>query len=416
MPVLTGESGRMFESQDILGGSQSKAAGTAKGGAPGRVRVGAAAMALAVSAVFAGAVGCGKTSAGGDAAGAGAMQAMPVQVQVAKSQKIPDETEYLSILKSRNSSIINPQVEGQITKIFVASGDHVKPGQPLLQIDPLKQQATVSSQEASRVAQEANLNYAKIQLDRQKRLYEAGVTPKQDYDNAQTTYDAAEAQLKSLEQAVTSQQVELHYYTVASPSNGIVGDIPVRVGDRVQVTTLLTTVDQPGPVEAYIYVPADRARNLRVGVPVHLVDTAGKDLADSKITFVSPQVDTDTQTVLAKATVENSRATLRIAQQVRAQLIWGTHQGAVIPILAVTRINGEFFAFLAENENGKTVARQKLLHVGDTVGNNYSVQDGLKEGDHIIVSGLQFLHDGAPVMETVVDGQPAPGMGGAPGK
>ena len=416
MPMLTGESGRMFESQDILRGSQSKAAGNAEDGTPERRWTGAAAMALAVSAVFAGAVGCGKTSAGGDAAGAGAMQAMPVQVQIAKSQKIPDETEYLSILKSRNSSTINPQVEGQITKIFVASGDRVKPGQPLLQIDPLKQQAQVSSQEASRVAQEANLNYAKIQLDRQKRLYEAGVTPKQDYDNAQTTYDAAEAQLKSLEQAVTSQQVELHYYTVASPSNGIVGDIPVRVGDRVQVTTLLTTVDQPGPVEAYIYVPADRARNLRIGVPVHLVDTAGKDLADSKITFISPQVDTDTQTVLAKATVENSRATLRIAQQVRAQLVWGSHQGTVIPILAVTRINGEFFAFLAAQENGKTVARQKLLHVGDTVGNNYSVQDGLKDGDHIIVSGLQFLRDGAPVMETVVDGQPAQGMGGAPGK
>src|SRR4029077_18389491 len=131
--------------------SQSKAAGTAKGGAPGRVRVGEAAMALAVSAVFAGAGGCGKTSAGGDAAGAGAMQAMPVQVQVAKSQKIPDSTEYLSILKSRNSSIINPQVEGYITKIFVKSGDRVGRGEPLLQIDPLKQQATVSSQDAARV-------------------------------------------------------------------------------------------------------------------------------------------------------------------------------------------------------------------------------------------------------------------------
>jgi RND family efflux transporter MFP subunit len=410
--LLTGESGRMFESQDILRGSSS----TSEARPSERAWTGAAAMALAVSAVFAGVVGCGKTAAGGDAASAGAMQAMPVQVQIAKSQKIPDSTEYLSLLKSRNSSIINPQVEGQITKIFVASGDRVKPGQPLLQIDPLKQQATVSGQEASRVAQEANLNYAKIQLDRQKRLYEAGVTPKQDLDNAQTTYDSAEAQLKSLEQAVTSQQVELHYYTVASPSNGIVGDIPVRVGDRVQVTTLLTTVDQPGPVEAYIYVPADRTRNLRIGVPVHLVDTAGKDLADSKITFISPQVDTDTQTVLAKATVENSRATLRIAQQVRAQLIWGTHEGTVIPILAVTRINGEFFAFLSQQENGKTVARQKLLHVGDTVGNDYAVLDGLKAGDHIIVSGLQFLRDGAPVMETVVDGQPAQGMGGAPGK
>src|SRR5580692_4703620 len=213
------------------------------------------------------AAGCGKTSAGDPAAGA--MQAMPVQVQIAKSQKIPDTTEYLSILKSRHSATINPQVEGQITRIFVKSGDRVKAGTPLLQIDPLKQQATVSSQEASRVAQEANLRYAKVQLDRQKRLFDAGVTPKQDLDNAQTTYDSALAQLKSLEQAVTSQQVELKYYTVAAPANGIVGDIPVRVGDRVQVTTLLTTVDEPGPVEAYIYVPADRARNLRVGVPVH---------------------------------------------------------------------------------------------------------------------------------------------------
>jgi RND family efflux transporter MFP subunit len=401
----------MFESKDILRGSPS----SYERKVPERASASAAAMALAVSAVFAGAVGCGKTSAGGDAA-AGAMQAMPVQVQVAKTQKIPDETEYLSILKSRHSSIINPQVEGYITKIFVKSGDRVKPGEPLLQIDPLKQQATVSSQEATRVAQAANLNYARVQLDRQKRLYEAGVTPKQDLDNAQTTYDAALAQLNSLEQAVTSQQVELHYYTVAAPSNGIVGDIPVRVGDRVQVTTLLTTVDEPGPVEAYIYVPADRARNLRVGVPVHLVDTAGKDLADSKITFISPQVDTDTQTVLAKATVQNSRDTLRISQQVRAQLIWGTHEGTVIPILSVTRINGEFFAFLSEKENGKTVARQKLLKVGDTVGNDYAVEDGLKAGDHIIVSGLQFLHDGAPVMETVVDGKPAQGMPGAPGK
>jgi RND family efflux transporter MFP subunit len=403
--VPTGDLDRMLESTDILRLRWRQ-----------RCRVNAALTALVVSAVAAGTVGCGKTSAGGDNASAGAMQAMPVQVQVAKSQKIPEETEYLSLLKSRNSSIINPQVEGYITKIFVKSGDRVKPGEPLLQIDPLKQQATVSSQEATRVAQEANLSYAKIQLDRQKRLYEAGVVPKQDLDNAQTTYDAALAQLKSLEQAVTSQQVELHYYTVAAPSNGIVGDIPVRIGDRVQVTTLLTTVDEPGPVEAYIYVPADRARNLKIGIPVHLVDTAGKDLADSKVTFISPQVDTDTQTVLAKATVENSRATLRIAQQVRAQLVWGAHEGTVIPILAVTRINGEFFAFLSEKENGKTVARQKLLRVGDTVGNDYAVESGLKAGDHIIVSGLQFLRDGAPVMETVVDGQPAQGMGGAPGK
>ena len=62
--------------------------------------------------------------------------------------------------------------------------------------------------------------------------------------------------------------------------DGIVGDIPVRVGDRVAVTTLLTTVDEPGAVEAYIYVPADRARNLRLGVPVHLIDAAGRKICE----------------------------------------------------------------------------------------------------------------------------------------
>src|SRR5262249_6033660 len=105
---------------------------------------------LALAAVLA--AGCGKTAANGPAAG-GAPPAMPVQVVVAKAEKIPETTEYLSILKSRHSANINPQVEGQVTKIFVKSGDHVKTGEPLLQIDPLRQQATLSSQEATRAAQ-----------------------------------------------------------------------------------------------------------------------------------------------------------------------------------------------------------------------------------------------------------------------
>src|SRR4029077_20393838 len=180
--------------------------------------------------------------------------------------------------------------------------------------------------------------------------YAAGVVPKQDVDNAVTTYDAAVAQLKALSDQVNQQQVELHYYRVAAPSSGIVGDIPVRVGDRVAVTTLLTTVDEAGAVEAYIYVPAARARDLKMGVPVHLIDAAGRDLADSRISFISSQVDTETQTVLAKATVENASGSLRVAQQVRAQVVWGAHEGTVIPVLAVTRINGEFFAFLAVKE------------------------------------------------------------------
>jgi len=369
---------------------------------PGRAKQGnRRALAAAVLGLAALGWGCGKTVAGGGATAGGGPPAIPVQVMIAKSQKIPDTTEYLSILKSRRSATINPQVEGQITRIFVKSGDRVTAGTPLLQIDPLKQQATLSSQEAARTAQEANLRYAKVQLERERKLFEAGVVAKQELDNAQTNFDAAAAQLKSLEEQVNQQQVELHYYKVAAPMDGIVGDIPVRAGDRVAVTTLLTTVDEPGALEAYIYVPADRAKDLKLGVPVHLVDAAGHALADTRITFISTQVDTDTQTVLAKALVENTQGRLRVAQQVRAQVVWGSHDGTVIPILAVTRINGEFFAFLAVSERKGVVARQKLLKVGDTVGNDYAVWEGIKAGDHIILSGLQFLQDGAPVMEQV---------------
>jgi multidrug efflux pump subunit AcrA (membrane-fusion protein) len=90
-------------------------------------------------------------------------------------------------------------------------------------------------------------------------------------------------------------------------------------------------------------------------------------------------------------------------------VIWGTHEGPVIPVLAVTRINGQFFAFLAVKEGQSTVARQKLLKVGDTIGNDYAVLEGLKPGDHVIVSGTDFLQDGVPVAETVQNNTPGAG-------
>src|SRR5881296_1326347 len=174
----------------------------------------ASAVLLALAAgVF---VSACQKSAADNPPGAGA-PALPVQVRIAPSVKIPDTTEYLSILKSRHSATINPQVEGQITRIFVKSGDRVRAGTLLLQIDPLKQEATVNSQEAARAAQEANVRFAKISLERAQKLFDAGVISKHEFDNVQTSYDAAQAQLKALDEQVKQQKVELHYYSVASP-------------------------------------------------------------------------------------------------------------------------------------------------------------------------------------------------------
>jgi RND family efflux transporter MFP subunit len=366
-------------------------------------KYGLSVVCLAVASLAAMVVaGCGAKSASVSASGeGGAGEAMPVQVQLVEAKAIAETTEYLALLKSRHSATINPQVEGYITRIFVKSGDHVAAGEALLQIDPLKQEATVNSQDATRLAQESNVNLARVNLDRAKKLAEAGVIAKSDLDNAQTNYDTAMAQLKSLEHQVEQQKVELRYYRVSAPMAGVVGDIPVRVGDRVIVSTLLTTVDEPGALEAYLYIPAARGKDLRLGLPVKLLDEAGNVRTESQVTFISPQVDPDTQTVLAKAAVPNPKANLRIAQQVRAQVVWGTAAGPVVPVLAVTRINGQFFVFVAEKEAKGMIARQRVVKVGEIFGNDYAVLDGLKPGNHLIVSGTQFLQDGAPVSEQI---------------
>jgi RND family efflux transporter MFP subunit len=317
----------------------------------------------------------------------------------AKAVPVDDASEYVATVKSRDSAVIMPQVEGQVTQILVHSGERVAAGTPLIEIDPLKQQATVKSQESARAAQQANLDWAKKQYDRAVGLSSAGVVSKQDLEQAKSTLDAAQAQMESLDANVREQEVQLHYYKVVAPRAGVVGDIPVRVGDRVTTSTVLTTVDQPGSLEAYVYVPVEHSSQLKMNLPVQVLDSDGKVLANSRINFISPQVDNTTQTVLVKAPITNGNEALRQSQFIRARIVWGTHHNPEVPILAVSRLGGQYFAFVAEPQNGGSfVARQKPLTVGQTVGNDYEVEGGIKAGDKVIISGTQFLRDGVPVI------------------
>jgi RND family efflux transporter MFP subunit len=330
---------------------------------------------------------------------AAAPQAMPVKVQTAKDQKVNDTTDYVATLKSRDTAVVMPQVEGIITKIFVHSGQHVADGEPLVQIDPAKQQATLKSQEDAHTAQIAQVTWAKQNYERVNGLANAGVVSKQDLDQARSTLDQAQAQLQSLGAQVNEQQVQLHYYQVVAPRAGIIGDVPVRVGDRVITTTQLTTVDRPGSLEAYIYVPIEKSGALKMDLPVQIVDGVGTPLGSSRVTFISPQVDNATQTVLVKATIANANDSLRNAQFIRARVIWGSLDKPVVPIVAVSRIGGTYFAFVAEpDQKGGYVVHQKPLQVGQIVGNNYVVLEGVKPGDKVVVTGTQFLIDGIPVV------------------
>ena len=110
-------------------------------------------------------------------------------------------------------------------------------------------------------------------------------------------------------------------------------------------------------------------------------------------------MDTATQTVLVKAQIANSSDSLRTAQFIRARVVWGSQEKPVVPVVAVSRIGGLYFAFVAEPDGkGGYVVHQKPLQIGQIVGNDYVVLGGVKPGDKVVVSGTQFLIDGVPVV------------------
>lgn len=322
--------------------------------------------------------------------------AMPVKVAPAEVHPIQNSSEYVATIKSRNSATIMSDVEGWIFAIRVHSGDLVKKGDTLMEIDPRRQKATVSSQESQRASKEANLQWAKLQFERTQALSASGVVSKQELDQARSNYESAVADVKSMDAQVKQQEVQLNYYSVFAATDGIVGDIPVHVGDRVTNTTPLTTLDERRGLEVYIAIPTERAREIKIDSPVDVLDGDGNILLKTRVYFISPQVDTNTQSILAKAPVDQPEH-LRSQQLVRARITWSTKPGVTIPVVAVTRVNGQFFAFVVEEKNGAAVARQKPLQLGEIVGNDYTVLSGLSPGQKIVVSGGQSLVDGAPV-------------------
>ncbi len=329
---------------------------------------------------------------------AGGPQAFPVKVQVARPQAVGEATEYLATLKSRDASVLQPQVEGQVTRIFVRAGDRVEPGSPLLEIDPLKQQAAVNNQEAVRRSRLANLDWSRKELERRKQLFAAGVISRQDLDQAQSGYDAAVADVEAMEAGVKEQRVQLRYYTVKAPAAGVIGDIPVRVGDRVKTDTVLTTLDKRGELEAYISIPAEKAAEVEPGTAVEILDDEGKPALRSRVSFISPRVDTASQLLLVKAPVPNRDRRFRNEQLVHVRVVWRQVERPLAPVTVVSRVSGQTFLFVAEKAGDQWVARQRAVRLGDIVGNDYVVLEGIKPGEQIVTSGVQMLADGMPLV------------------
>jgi RND family efflux transporter MFP subunit len=329
---------------------------------------------------------------------AGGGQGLPVQTVAVAMQPVPQSSEYVSTIKSRRSATLQPQVVGRLTQIHVRSGDRVHAGQLLMEIDPQLQTATLASARATELQKKAVYDYNVIEVERQRKLFEAGVTSRDAFDQAQQSFDNSKADYESAVEVRKSQDEQLAYYSIRAPYDGVVGDIPVHVGDYVSSSTMLTTVDETGDLEAYIYIPTERAAQVKMGLSVELTDTTGKLLEKTRIDFVSPQVDSNLQGILAKAPVHATPEILRNAQLIKARVIWSSAPAAVVPVLAVVRQGGQSFVFVAKQQDGHFMAHQTPVTLGDTLGNTYAVSSGLAAGDKVIVTNTQFLIDGMPVL------------------
>ncbi len=346
------------------------------------------------------ATGCQKKPAAAPAGGG--MQGLPVQTATVKLEPVPQSSEYVATIKSRRSATVEPQVMGMLTQIRVHSGDHVKAGQVMMEIDPHQQLAALEAAQGTEQQKKALYDYNTLQLARQRKLFEAGIISRDVFDQEQQAYQNAKADYDSAVGLRKTQEQLLSFYTIRAPFDGIVGDVPVHVGDFVapmnSPPSILTTVDEGKDLEAYIYIPTERSSEVRKGLEVDLMDTGGNLLEKSAIDFLSPEVDPTMQEILVKAPVHVAPEMLRTAQIIKARVIWSTKPMAVVPVLAVIRQGGQSFVFLAHDQGGHTFAVQTAVTLGDTVGNDYSITSGLNPGDKVIVSGTQFLVNGMPVM------------------
>ncbi|MEH2194345.1 MAG: efflux RND transporter periplasmic adaptor subunit [Nostoc sp.] len=332
---------------------------------------------------------------------------LPQQIQQAEAQ-----------VNSAKSDLVLAQARAtryaQLTKEGATSQDTLD---EYIKNKDSAQAALVAAQknlEQLRKSRTANIEQLGAALEQQKQFYRQQVNGNRPEDIAQ-----GRSQVNQAAAQVQSAQVQLQYTKVLAPFTGIVGDIPVKVGQYVAQGDQLTTLTKNDSLELNISIPLNQARNLRLGLPVQMLDAQGKPTTTGKISFISPNASSDSQTVLVKANFGNLRNRLLNLQSVQTKVIWKERPGILIPVTAVSRLGGQTFVFVAEAPSAKKaeapaenkaeapaenkagapslVAQQKPVKLGVIEGNNYQVIEGLKAGDKIVVSGILNLTNGAPI-------------------
>ena len=331
-----------------------------------------------------------------------------VQVAEVTSGNAMRDTEIIGQLDSPQNVEIRARVEAFVEKVLFTEGTPIKEGDPLFLLDKKPFQERLAAANGRLSEARAALKKYETDVARLKPLAEKRAIPQQDLDNALASVDVGKASVESAQANVESAQIDLGYCDVRSPISGLIGAKQVSIGELVGkgAPTLLATISTLDPM--WIYCAVSEVRYLKAENEVR---RTGKSIADlpvsliladgsvhptkGKFVFIDRAVDAKTGTLRVRAEFANTEKLLRPGMFGRIKVDLGVRPDSIlVPERALAELQGKSFVWVVGSDNKTT---QRAVKVGEMIGDNVLIVEGLKSGERIITEGLQKVREGALV-------------------
>jgi membrane fusion protein (multidrug efflux system) len=331
-----------------------------------------------------------------------------VQVMDITTTNVPLSAEIIGQLDSPQNIEIRARVEAFVQEMPFIEGTNVMPGDLLFKLDDGPYQQKLAAAKGSLGEAEAALKKYEADVARLKPLAEKRAVPQQDLDNALASVDVGKASVFSAQARVEAALLDLSYCEVRAPTNGLIGAKQVSIGELVGkgTPTLMATMSTLDPIWIYCNVSevgllnaddyARRTGKRVTDAPVALTLANGSVYPHpGRIVFIDRAVDIKTGTLRIRGQFPNPDQLLRPGMFGRMKLDLGVRADSILaPERAVTELQGKNFVWVIGSDNKAT---QRPVKVGQQVGENLLIPEGLKTGERIVVEGLQKVREGALV-------------------
>lgn len=345
---------------------------------------------------------------GGGSAQMGGGNAPKITVMTVSTTTSHLTNSYPATIRGKQDVDIRPMVSGFITHLHVDEGSVVRRGQVLFTIDQTQYLAAVNQAKAAVESAKATVATQQLTVDNRRRLNEKNITSDYDLQMQENQLASAKAALAQAEAGLTNAQKNLQYTSVTSPTDGIVGQIPYRLGSLVSPSSAqpLTTVSDLSNMYAYFSMTerellqmtasngADDILKSFPQVRLQLIDGTMYD-ETGRVETISGDIDMTTGSVNLRALFPNPKKVLRRGSTVNVVFPNDLENIILVPQSATFEVQDKRFVYVVQSDNTVKTTEITCHPVAD--GKNFVVLDGLKAGDKIAIEGVQSLRDGASI-------------------